>query len=623
MRPNQLLCLIWRFIMNFDIYCDSDSIKEIIEKYEPLYGLYIHEIALITYADFCGLSYPNPVFPPVFSYTLYIKYPAFFLHSVLEKGYLTVKPASEWLDHLCLKTLNSLLENYKLKKSNSCDNAMKRIFESLSPQQIDEYLGSFYVPSKLGEELLKKTKPLHLDFYNIEKNECLILRKSKPAIDISKFEVTECRLYIDYFEHKTSVYILYSGCDVKQEVKVSHFCNYMGKMSIYVNNEFVGVVQNISEINVLNAINRVLLISGKNVINYQSWSKQNYSYYCVNAEESRIEISETLDNSIYIYDRKEISNLCSNSFCNDDFVFFFSYGRETAKFILNYLLKKHDIYLIEKIGDITDNDEDENYVARIRVNNKYAIQLIAYLSYESYLLPPRIKGVDVSNYVNYLRIIDRSEISKTHSMWYRYETTDYLQRHNMVEQANNVLSYFDNDKERMLKEICGKFTQTVLDTITGTIAGNHIDIFSQFKQYVKQNPASFREEVTKILVQLYDSKELPNRWISELSLYLLVRESFLDTIYQYRAEWLGQQSLDMFIPSHNIAIEYQGKQHYEPVAVFGGDEHFTRQKERDAKKRKLCKEKGIILIEWRYTTPITYHELKVSLERVGITLQKQ
>lgn len=47
-------------------------------------------------------------------------------------------------------------------------------------------------------------------------------------------------------------------------------------------------------------------------------------------------------------------------------------------------------------------------------------------------------------------------------------------------------------------------------------------------------------------------------------------------------------------------IEYQGKQHYEPVEFFGGNENFHMQQELDQKKRNFCKDNNIKLIEIPY-----------------------
>lgn len=51
----------------------------------------------------------------------------------------------------------------------------------------------------------------------------------------------------------------------------------------------------------------------------------------------------------------------------------------------------------------------------------------------------------------------------------------------------------------------------------------------------------------------------------------------------------------------DFLIEYQGKQHYEPSAKFGGKKGFYQQKFNDDKKRRFCKMSGYKLIEIPYT----------------------
>lgn len=50
----------------------------------------------------------------------------------------------------------------------------------------------------------------------------------------------------------------------------------------------------------------------------------------------------------------------------------------------------------------------------------------------------------------------------------------------------------------------------------------------------------------------------------------------------------------------DFLIEYQGKQHYEPVSKFGGVRGFYQQKYNDNQKRRYCALKGIKLIEIPY-----------------------
>ena len=125
-------------------------------------------------------------------------------------------------------------------------------------------------------------------------------------------------------------------------------------------------------------------------------------------------------------------------------------------------------------------------------------------------------------------------------------------------------------------------------------------------------PGSWKEDFTEE-AELYDaiadkiakSGNLKTRWKNEYALYKIVNAKFPDAVYQYHCHWLGHQSLDVYVPSKNIAFEYQGKQHYEAVSFFGGEEQLKNQLERDRRKRQLCKDNGVQLIEWRYDEPVS------------------
>ena len=62
----------------------------------------------------------------------------------------------------------------------------------------------------------------------------------------------------------------------------------------------------------------------------------------------------------------------------------------------------------------------------------------------------------------------------------------------------------------------------------------------------------------------------------------------------------GHLSYDFYIPSLNILIEYQGKQHDTPIEYFGGEEQFKIQQIHDGIKRSYAKEHNIKLLEIWY-----------------------
>lgn len=64
--------------------------------------------------------------------------------------------------------------------------------------------------------------------------------------------------------------------------------------------------------------------------------------------------------------------------------------------------------------------------------------------------------------------------------------------------------------------------------------------------------------------------------------------------------------LDFYLEDYNIAIECQGKQHFEQIEYFGGKDGFNKRNERDKRKKKVCDENGIKICY--YTNDETYNE---------------
>ncbi len=79
-------------------------------------------------------------------------------------------------------------------------------------------------------------------------------------------------------------------------------------------------------------------------------------------------------------------------------------------------------------------------------------------------------------------------------------------------------------------------------------------------------------------------------WVSETELYYRIKSYLKDfeVLNHYSPKWLGRQHLDIFIPKLNIAFEYQGKQHFEPIEYFGGEPGLKEIKKRDRIKKTKC-----------------------------------
>lgn len=91
-----------------------------------------------------------------------------------------------------------------------------------------------------------------------------------------------------------------------------------------------------------------------------------------------------------------------------------------------------------------------------------------------------------------------------------------------------------------------------------------------------------------------------------IKLYLEKKKIKFETEYSF-SDLIGDRNklrFDFCIFDKNnkikALIEFQGKQHYEPIEYFGGQERFKKQQLYDNKKREYCKKHGYTLIEIPY-----------------------
>lgn len=97
--------------------------------------------------------------------------------------------------------------------------------------------------------------------------------------------------------------------------------------------------------------------------------------------------------------------------------------------------------------------------------------------------------------------------------------------------------------------------------------------------------------------ELFGVPKIGEGWISETQLYRKLENEFFKTkvIQHGQPSWLGRQHFDIWFPNWKIAVEYHGKQHFEPVDFFGGDEAFIKTVERDKRKINLAERHGVKL----------------------------
>lgn len=73
-----------------------------------------------------------------------------------------------------------------------------------------------------------------------------------------------------------------------------------------------------------------------------------------------------------------------------------------------------------------------------------------------------------------------------------------------------------------------------------------------------------------------------------------------EIVFEYSPEWLGQQHFDVYFPKYNIAIEYDGQQHFIPIEKFGGEIKFKDTIRLDNLKNEKCLQNNCLLIRIKF-----------------------
>lgn len=277
-------------------------------------------------------------------------------------------------------------------------------------------------------------------------------------------------------------------------------------------------------------------------------------------------------------------------------VFFYKKVDDFNFWVKDYYAKNAE--RIEIVKNILKDDNTINYKVTYSIDKLDDI-------FNTYIL---------NNYNNYLAVKDYplNEVLDIASEGFFYKSYKIhnldMSEHKKIFQE--LMETLKLSKEKTIKKLYNKYVKEneqqnlLTDIVCFYYRMNYFDDPMQSVQIAYNK----KDEIIREILGLSPNVKLNNT--SELTLFKIVKDIYNDAIYQYKAEWLGKQSIDIYIPSRRLAIEYQGEQHYNPVDIFGGEKALIHQKELDNRKRKLCIENKIRLIEWKYDKKITEMNLK-------------
>jgi len=139
-------------------------------------------------------------------------------------------------------------------------------------------------------------------------------------------------------------------------------------------------------------------------------------------------------------------------------------------------------------------------------------------------------------------------------------------------------------------------------------------------QQLRRQAAQLNRAVSKVFENMarqeFGFRKVGERWVSETLLFRIVDRMFKDqeVLHHHRPQWLEGLELDIYVPGLKMGFEYQGQQHFHPVEVWGGKGALKLTQLRDQRKRDLCAEAGVKLVEIDYTEPLTEDHIRRRLD---------
>ncbi len=182
----------------------------------------------------------------------------------------------------------------------------------------------------------------------------------------------------------------------------------------------------------------------------------------------------------------------------------------------------------------------------------------------------------------------------------KHDVINKISNTEILHKLNNMRSEFVNNKKKDNKLIW---------TLRGHL--RYFFISEQTTDFdLQSRGAQILENYKKRMfenIEWFEYGRFDGKWKSELLVFEYCQKLYGadNVLFQYSPSFLGKMSYDVFITTKNVAIEYQGKQHFMPVDFFGGEEHYQQQIMRDERKKNLSIKNGVKLVYINYNETIT------------------
>lgn len=163
----------------------------------------------------------------------------------------------------------------------------------------------------------------------------------------------------------------------------------------------------------------------------------------------------------------------------------------------------------------------------------------------------------------------------------RYENTDGKYKNNPEALKKEMLSY---GLEITNPEEYESWSKTNLKIICPKCGEEYISSFNNIRR-------NYREGIKNLCSNCLKPTSLGEIKISE---YLNSKGILFEKEKRF-SDCKDKSTLpfDFYLPNNNLIIEFMGRQHYEPISFFGGEEEFKKRKLHDIYKKRYCLENNM------------------------------
>lgn len=592
------------------VYCDNDELlRHILSVHPSREGLFPHELGMLLYISWGTTTTQSQKWPGVWKYTYHVDSPQKLLLSLIERGFIKECSNEELIHCIKMKDIQRILTERGIKPGSNKEKAAILLKQAVTGKELFDSLGfRYYVLTEAGKHAVLSNLGENAQEYPgwnpaINTNIPKVLAKQVNILGQTSYESGGYDLYIDSSPINSRLYLMNTSSTIQQRRVM--FFDKPARLRISLDNELVFDREEIDTYQILE-VPKLLLVGKKNECKTIKCRAFSLEKWLLVAE-------ETINYEIYLNGPTYEMQLCVNRLNQSDknltdgsrVRIAFSMHDVLADEIINkYVAKKAKV---TKIPPLVPGDKTDNYIVAIDKNDVELQKLIYYMAFCHMIEDPEIMGAPINLILRSMAFHSEKKIEEA-------IIKQHTQYNPNVVIATQFVRYNISPN---FEDVISALSEHYPDRAMGSDPFGHwnsIGLPSYFKEISKQKE-NFDKWFNGLVLELKRDGIIDIQWISEFSLYKLVLSYYADTEYQKHFDWLGLQTLDIYIPQLKTGIEYQGEQHYSPVGRFGGEEGYKETASRDERKRKLCKDNGVSLIEWPYNIDINPENLKMMLKK--------